>query len=58
MSTAKQDTIKADLENHPELSPILEIDSCGNVACLGWTSPIYTFDKDFLEKELQKPEEQ
>jgi hypothetical protein len=49
MSTPKQETIKADLEQHPELTPILDTDRDGNIVCIGWTSPIYTFNKDFLE---------
>lgn len=54
MTVTKQDTIAEDLKRHPELTPILEVDSRGNVTCLGWTSPIYTFDKEFLD-ELESP---
>lgn len=51
--TDKQDTIRQDLERHPELTPIMDTDMDGNVICIGWISPIYTFSKEFLE-ELEK----
>ena len=45
----KQDTIAEDLKRHPGLAPILEVDSRGNVVCLGWVSPVYEFNKEFLD---------
>jgi hypothetical protein len=47
--TTKQDTIREELERHPELTPIMETDTRGNIVCLGWVSPIYTFNREFLE---------
>ena len=39
-----QESIKADLEKHPELSPILDTNAKGEVICLGWISPIFDYD--------------
>jgi hypothetical protein len=50
--TTPQDETLNDLIAHPELTPIVDIDSRGNVVCFGWVSPIYTFDKDFLEDDI------
>jgi hypothetical protein len=47
------DTIADDLKRHPELNPIMDVDSHGNVVCLGWTSPIYTFDRK-LPEDIEK----
>lgn len=47
-----ESSIKHDLENHPELSPILESDKDGNIVCLGWISPIYDWEEI---QELVKP---
>lgn len=41
-----------DLSTHPELTPLLDMDKNGNVECFGWVSPIYTFNKEFLEDAL------
>lgn len=38
-----QESMKRDLEKHPELSPLIDVDSRGNVVCFGWVSPIYEF---------------
>jgi hypothetical protein len=46
-----ESTILEDLLRHPELSPIVDVDSRGNVVCLGWTSPVYEFDKSILEED-------
>lgn len=50
----KQDAIREDLERHSELTPIMETDTRGNIVCLGWVSPIYTFNKEFLEDVLDE----
>lgn len=39
-----EDSIKQDLERHPDLSPILDTDRNGNVVCIGWISPIFTWE--------------
>jgi hypothetical protein len=49
MSQENQDVTRKDLEQHPELTPILETDSHGRVICIGWTSPIYTFSLESME---------
>lgn len=52
----KKDTIAEDLKNHPELIPLVDLDSRGNVVCFGWVSPIYTFDKDLLDDLETQPD--
>ena len=49
MSEESQKVLHDDLIRHPELNPILDVDRNGAVVCLGWTSPIYTFNKEFLD---------
>ena len=49
-ATPKPTTIKEDLERHPELTPLLDVDANGNVVCFGWVSPIYEFPPKILEK--------
>lgn len=44
----RQEEMRRDLEDHPELTPLLEINAAGEVVCFGWVSPIYKFP---LEKE-------
>ncbi len=39
-----EETIKQDLEKHPELAPILDADRDGNIICIGWVSPIFTWE--------------
>ena len=49
-----EETIKQDLEKHPELSPILDSDKDGNIVCLGWITPILTWDDlPRMVKELE-----
>jgi hypothetical protein len=52
MSTDNQrrlEEMRRYLEDHPELTPLLEINAAGEVEwCFGWVSPIYEFP---LEKE-------
>lgn len=45
----KPSTIREDLERHPELTPMLDVDSEGKIVCFGWASPIYDFPKSILE---------
>ncbi len=40
----RQESLRRDLERLPELTPMLDTDRDGNIVCLGWTSPIYTWD--------------
>jgi hypothetical protein len=48
-------TIRQDLEEHPELSPILDISRAGEVVCLGWVTPIFTWpDTQELERETNE----
>ena len=48
-----EESIKNDLELHPNLSPILDTDHDGNVVCLGWVSPIFTWeDLPYLEETV------
>jgi hypothetical protein len=54
-----QDSIKRDMEEHPELTPILDEDRNGSIVCLGWKSPVYDWDKisdltDLLKKGESK----
>jgi len=39
-----EQSIKDDLERCPNLSPILDEDERGNIVCIGWVSPIFTWD--------------
>lgn len=51
-----EQSIRHDLELHLELSPLLELNSCGEVECFGWGSPIYEFDEQVL-KEEEEPQQ-
>ncbi len=41
------DSLRKDLEEHPELSPMLDVNREGNVVAFGWLSPVY----DYLPEE-------
>ena len=47
-------TIKEDLELHPELSPMLDVEANGNVVCFGWVSPVYDVPQDVLDDLEEK----
>lgn len=47
---SKPTSIKEDLERHPELTPLLEVDADGKVVCFGWVSPIYRLPQEILDK--------
>ena len=54
-----RDSIRRDLEDHPELTPIIYEDRNGSIVCLGWKSPVYDWDKisdltDLLKKGESK----
>jgi hypothetical protein len=51
MSDQKPTTVKEDLESHPELAPMLDVDSRGNVVCFGWVSPVYDFSMEDLSDQ-------
>ena len=40
-----KETLENDMNEHPELTPILDTDRRGAVICLGWKSPIYDWNK-------------
>ena len=48
-----QETLRKELEDHPELSPLLDVAPDGRVECFGWVSPIYEFSKEDLEEADQ-----
>ena len=47
-------TIREDLEIHPELSPMIDVDTNGNVVCLGWVSQVYDVPQDVLDDLEEK----
>ena len=49
-----QDSIRRDLEEHLELTPILDEDRNGSIVCLGWKSPVYDWNK--ISDVLDLPE--
>ena len=54
-----RETLENDMNEHPELTPILDTDRRGAVICLGWKSPIYDWNKisdvaDLLESGESK----
>jgi hypothetical protein len=46
----KSTTIKEDLERHPELTPLIDMNAQGQVVCFGWVSPVYELPTEILEK--------
>lgn len=41
-----QEVTRRDLEEHPELTPLLDVDKDGNVTCFGWKSPVYSWPEE------------
>lgn len=46
-----QESLKLDLVDHPELTPMIDVDRDGNIVCFGWVSPV----KDFNLEETNEP---
>jgi hypothetical protein len=46
-----EESLRKDLEEHPELSPLLDVAPDGRIECFGWVSPIYDFPSELLEEK-------
>ena len=49
-----EESLREDLERHPELTPLLDVNSRGEIECFGWVSPIYDYPKDLLPPSPRK----
>jgi len=40
-----EDLLKQELEQHPDLAPMMDVDEAGRVVCYGWTTPVHFYEK-------------